>query len=164
MNEIFFSSLTKHKIMYCFFHQQNCKTKSISPTFEHQKYHKELFIILANSYLEVSGNRSIFYTIKKCIYKVVKENMEETEKVNDSTCHTVDEMMKKEIPKNHAPKYINLIENESMEDLSELEEKAVAKIYNCIKQDKEVHKKGLLQSSALVMKLDPRNFFNTLCL
>ncbi|KAK8387602.1 hypothetical protein O3P69_018255 [Scylla paramamosain] len=146
----------------------SCIPRSISPTMEDQKYHRELLVTLANCYLEVSGNRYIYYTITKCIYKVAKENLkkEKTEEtdMDDDECQVVDKKMEKEITQKRTSQYLTLTENESLGNLSELEENAVIRVYKGIQVDKEVLKKRPLQNSAPVKKVDARLVFRTLCL
>uniref|UniRef100_A0A0P4WG19 BRCT domain-containing protein n=1 Tax=Scylla olivacea TaxID=85551 RepID=A0A0P4WG19_SCYOL len=146
----------------------SCIPRSISPNMEDQKYHRELLVTLANCYLEVSGNRYIYYTITKCIYKVAKENFkkEKTEEtdMDDDECQVVDKKMEKEITQKRTSQYLTLTENESLGNLSELEENAVIRVYKGIQVDKEVLKKRPLQNSAPVKKVDARLVFRTLCL
>lgn len=123
---------------------------------EDQKYHRELLVSLANCYVEVSGKRYIYYTITKCIIKVAKENIrrEKTERYT--------EMVKKVVTQRNISQQLILTENESLENVSELEEAALAKVLKALVGDNEVFQKWLVHNSASVKKTDRRHLFRTL--
>lgn len=144
------------------------RTTSISPSMEDWRYFRELLLILTNCYVEASGMRYFFYAIKNCIYKVASG--EESEKANDSAiedmdyeCQTLDKTIKRTM-KIRAPQYLNPVENKVLERLSKLEETAVAKIYHCIRQDKEVFLKRFSQNVTSLKKKDIKLVFQTLFL
>ncbi|XP_050727843.1 uncharacterized protein LOC127004333 isoform X2 [Eriocheir sinensis] len=131
----------------------------------------ELFLTLANCYLENSCNRYVGLTIKKFMSELLK-NAEMRKRKKDGVftlsltknyCQT-SKGEETKATKECMPQYLNLLEKECLQELNEFEKAAVAKIISCIRQDKDVSSKWSRYGLSPGEKIDTRQFFKTLCL
>lgn len=129
----------------------------------------ELFLTLANCYLENSCNRYIRLRIQKIMSELLK-NTETRKRKKDGVftlsltkncCQTSKD--EETEARKCMPQYLNLLGEECSQELNELEKTAVDKIFSCIKQDKDVFSKWSRYDLSPGKIIDSRQFFETLC-